>query len=350
MSSCDLVVTIDPVEGPRYPGDDVSGTVKVLAHKDVEPRGLVIEQLWSTHGRGNHHEEVVAKQVEAVTRWQAGQSYEFPFHFTAPEKPVSYHGHYINVDHYVRARADLAWATDPKSVEDYLVAPGETSAEAYVTAATKKETPPVQQAGGCGKVIGWILLPVLLPLLIMLLVMILPFVLIAGLVMFLRVKLAERVVGKVEATILAPSIEGLKKGGIVSKLKLGGSGLKGGTHVVGPGSTVPVRLAFTPRRDVNLNVAKMVVTATEEAVSGSGTNSTTHRHMLWEETLTLVEQGVLPAGEPVDVTAQLQLPDTDAFSLEAPSNKIAWKAHVAIDIAGSPDWVCDFELLMVPAS
>jgi hypothetical protein len=350
MSSCNVEVILDASEPAYEAGAEITGRVIVRASKDVEPKALVIEQLWRAHGRGNTHEEVLAVQREPGGLWRADTVTEVPFRFVCPSRPVTYHGHYINVDHYVKARVDVAWATDPRGETDYVVIPGASTVKDYIAAVARKDEVKPQQAGGCGKVVGYILLPVLIPLLLVLLLMLLPILLVAGTVMFVRHQLARRRVGDVVVEIGAPAIEELgKKSKLAQKLTLSPTGLKGSTHVVGSGAAIPVRVRFTPRIAVSVNGVRVKVTAQEIATSGSGTNATTHRHTVWEEVVPLVDAGVLAAGEPVDLAAEVTLPESDAASLDAPSNKIEWKAVVQIDIPGWPDWTSEHGLLMVPS-
>ena len=56
-----------------------------------------------------------------------GRQYEFPFEFEAATKPWTYRGHHLNIDHYVEARVDIAWAIDPKFETEFIVLPSPAS-------------------------------------------------------------------------------------------------------------------------------------------------------------------------------------------------------------------------------
>src|SRR5262249_44495659 len=116
-----------------------------------------------------------------------------------------------------------------------------------------------------------------------------------------------------------------------------------------PGQTLPVRLRFIPSQDVNLEGARLKLEGVEHVTSGSGTNSRSYSHTVWTQDIPLIEARPLMRGQPVDVVAQVELPQTGAFSLDAPSNKLTWSASVRVDVPGWADWVRDHEVLMIPA-
>jgi hypothetical protein len=92
--------------------------------------GLEITFGWQTHGRGNRNEGPVETTRLGPFEWQAGAAERYPFEFKLPNGPVSYHGTLVNVDWYLRARADVPWAIDPKGEQEVLLepAPAESSA------------------------------------------------------------------------------------------------------------------------------------------------------------------------------------------------------------------------------
>ena len=349
MSSCELSVRLNGQARDVAGGGDVTGTVTVTAGGPTEPANLHVRQLWRAHGRGNTHETVVEERVEVLPRLVPGAPYEVPFRFRAPDMPVTYHGHLINVDHYVHARIDKPWARDVVAEADYLVAPGPASAEAYRLGKAAGAKEGTAKTPGCLKVIGWVLLPLILVLLIGLALMLIPILIVAGIAVLVRRSLAEKRLGRVTAELSAPTLEepgaAARAGGRIAKL-LGHA--KGRTYVAAPGETVTVALRFIPPVDVTLTGATVEVAATEAATSGSGTDATTHREVLWARTVTLLEARTLMRGVPVDATAPVELPWVGAYSLDVPSNKLAWTAKFRVDIPGWPDWVHEDEIRVIP--
>ncbi len=89
----------------RY-GDEITGKVVVEALHDFTYPDVQISYCWRTHGRGDRDsggERTLVLSQEFSLR--NGERREFPFRFTAPVGPVTYHGHYLNVDWYLAATA-----------------------------------------------------------------------------------------------------------------------------------------------------------------------------------------------------------------------------------------------------
>ena len=119
MSKCDIRITFDNTDRQFRGGDVVSGEVHVLVNKDIRSNGIILTHYWRTHGRGNTdrgpQQEIRLSEMEPL---QAGEELHLPFEFTAARWPLTYSGHYINVDHYVHVAVDVSWAIDPKQVEE----------------------------------------------------------------------------------------------------------------------------------------------------------------------------------------------------------------------------------------
>lgn len=351
MSALRVEVSFDGGKVRYRTGEEVTGTVVVTAGQDVDARGVRIRQLWRVHGRGNTDEEVVSVVQSEGGRLRGGMPNVYPFRFTVPARPVSYRGHFINLDHYAVAEVDLAWKLDPRGEADYVVLPGAGCRDGYMKAAA--EPPPPQQHTAVQKILGWLFLPVIVVLLLALLVILLPILFCLGVVKLGRMALAERRLGEVTLEFASPVVErddpdGYRGfgAGLVRRVRK----TRGRTHVVSPGEALPLSLRFTPRQDVHLIRAEVRLEGQESTTSGSGTTARTHTHKLCDRTLTLLEPGVLARGVPVDVGASLLLPQTDAMSFKTASSSITWTATVRIEVPGWPDWVRKHDLLLVPAT
>ncbi len=310
MSKCDLQIAFDRPNRSYRSGQELSGTVHVRVNRDVRCDGLLIEHFWQTHGRGNT--ATGPKQTSVVFQgdWQAGQAFSYRFRFRTPDGPPTYHGHYLNVDHYVHARVDIPWAIDPKLKEEYLLLPSQRE-YGNLPRARDQQRKLKQQIVKLGLpvglamiVLGLVFLPcgvVLIPL--------------GCLVLFLalRKSLAEKRIGKVV--------------------------LRWGSLRVAPGGSVLLGLSFTPRKSSTLNGITANLVATERCVSGSGTNKTTHTHKVHQRTVTLAGQGQFTAGKPIQLDAVVPIPKTNAFSFSASDNELTWSLEVRIDIPMWPDWV-----------
>jgi hypothetical protein len=373
MSKCDLTVMLDEPHRSYRCGEPVTGRVCVRTEGDGEVvcKKLVIEQLWRTHGRGNSDQGVLEEQIAADQRWLAGQVYEVPFSFTAPAAPINYHGHLVNVDHFVAARADLPWKIDPHAAADYLVATGPGTAERYVeteadfgkAAQEALQARSKQKGKSVGGIVASIvfapLLIVLVLLVLALLLALLPILLVVALVRWIflltRQSSAERKLGAVEVVVGARKLGEPGEGhssvtvsGGFAALKRRFRRLGGTTYLVTRGAPVSIAVRFTPKSEVTIEGAELTVTAKESARSGSGTNATTHTHVLAELKTVLSDPRSLSAGQPIDLHGEILLPAEAAPSFKGSDNSVAWEMKLAIAIAKWPDWVQTNKMLVVP--
>ncbi|MEO2013968.1 MAG: hypothetical protein ABGZ53_06315 [Fuerstiella sp.] len=324
MARCDIRITFDSPDRIYRGGDTVVGQVQVQVNEDIRCNGIVLTHYWRTHGRGNtargqKHEVRLSETVPL----QAGEELHFPFQFVSEIWPLTYHGHYINLDHFVHVGVDVPWAIDPKHEEEYILLPGErppefTGGRGEVIEFEKEAT----EAKGIVKVILIVVVAMFLAVLAAFAVVLIPvFLVVGGIYWIWKMMIASRV-GEVELKL--PHV------------------------VVGPGEQWPLELSFTPKKTFPVNGITLRIFAQEAATSGSGTNSTTHRHTVYEETHTLHPAGTLLAGERFSEQFLIDFPETDAFSIAESDNKIAWSAEIRIDIPRFPDWSKKTELQVIP--
>ena len=101
-------------------GEVVAGRVEVRVDADCTCNGLEVTRLWATHGKGNRAQGAEESQTLFTGTWRAGETHDYEFRFTIPPGPLTYHGEYLNVDHYIQATADIPWAFDPSAEEELL--------------------------------------------------------------------------------------------------------------------------------------------------------------------------------------------------------------------------------------
>ena len=324
MSKCDVNIVLDRTNRTFRPGEEVSGTVQVRVNRDVKCNAVLLEHFWQTHGRGNKASG--AKVTSTLHRGdlRAGESLSIPFSVAAPNGPPTYHGHYLNVDHYLNARVDIPWAIDPKRKEEYILLPGSRSwGHLPKTALGRNEAiKTLSQAAapiGVGLlVVGGLCFPLFFPCGIVLIP--------AGLIVLflaLRKKMAESKMGAVK--------------------------LNFGSLQVSPGGKIPLQLDFTPRQTSKLNRIIAKLKGEEKCVSGSGTNKTTHTHKLHEQTVELMREGDVAAGRRIQMRADVAVPQTGAFTFSASDNEVIWSLEVRIDIPLWPDWTERRPVVVRPA-
>lgn len=308
MSKCELQIVFDRTDRTYRPGDTVRGTVLVVTHEPVQCDALLLTTRWETHGAGNRDAGTEQKWTLFRGQWLPEQLYEYPFSFPAPPGPPTYHGHYLNVDHYVRVQADVPWSFDPKAAEEYVLLPGPSQYPGQPNPAAMQAS-----AGGNSVVLAVVGIVMIVIGVFFLCPMGLLIPVGVGLIAWsLRRIVAEWRTGTVRATW-------------------------GRLHVT-PGETVPMRLEFTPGGNLHVSAIRATLRAREECVRGSGTDKKTSRHVLHESVTVLAEEGTLPRGQTASFQTDIAIPSTACYSFSASSNRLIWEVETVVAIPGWPDW------------
>jgi len=326
MSKCQIEIQFDRPDRIYRGGETIRGTVRISVQENVNSKGIRLIQRWKTHGKGNR--DTGPEESIPLTGSQlliAGEQLEIPFTMTAATHPVSYGGHFISVDHYVRVEVDVPWARDPSAEEEYILNPGAPPPQmtGQRDSRISFQVEPAASMGWIGYIILATLGVVVLAAIAAFAIFLLPVILAVAAFFWIRHTALSARLGTVEVSM--PHL------------------------VVAPGEEWPVSIRFTPRKTFLVNSITLRLEAQEEAVSGSGTQKTTHTHKLLSESHVIRESGQLTAGELVDEKLIIKFPDTRAFSFEASENKIKWNAEVRIDIPRFPDWSKSEDLQVVPA-
>lgn len=323
MSKCDVFITLENESRSFHGGETVHGTVVVHSKQSFECKRITIKEYWQTHGRGNTDRGPQKEIILYTGQLEAGKTYEFPFEIELPASPATYHGHYVNIDHYLHAQVHVSWAIDPKQTIDIVVesgGQGRSDAPTTSPGAEKKLKGASIQKGTL--IVGVIVMGISIffgPCALI----VFPIGLIIMLAGF-RNWIAERRIGKVELNL--------------------------DRHQFSSGDHVEAELVFTPRKVTKVNGIKAKLIGKEEAVSGSGSNRTTHTHELYEESFELLGGGETAPDQPVRLPILVSLPQTQAYSFHASDNKIIWQLKITIDIPRWPDWSHDVVLALVPKS
>lgn len=86
---------------------------------------------------------------------------------------------------------------------------------------------------------------------------------------------------------------------------------------------------------------------TEIAISGSGTNETTHRHIFFKEKIDTQAIGRLRPRQTVTKRSSFTIPKNAYPSFSAYSNKIVWSLEAELSIEESPDWCSSREIKII---
>ncbi|RDH84022.1 MAG: hypothetical protein DIZ80_07765 [endosymbiont of Galathealinum brachiosum] len=322
MSKCDITVT---AEKTHYKiGDTVTGEVKVQIDKECKCDGLTIEKYWQTHGKGNRSRGCHDTETLFSGVWQPG-AYAYPFSFKLEEGPLSYHGHILNIDWYLKAKADIPWSLDPSGEVDFILEKNDEvdSDERdylYRNSLDKKQVS-INDKG------WWKLFPLIFVIIGITFVytgesfFIGTIFSIVGSIIFYKMiqsSLAERKLGEVTCTVDKEDYF--------------------------PGDYFNATIKFTPRDKINIHTITAKLSGEEISVSGSGTNKTTHRHRFFEETMELLQKGELSKNFPVNRKCQFMIPENAPASFEASDNDIKWSVIFEVDIPRWPDWYNDISI------
>jgi hypothetical protein len=335
MAKAELSIRLKKPDTTYCPGDVLDGEVEVDRGKNEKKGTLKIKRFWKTHGRGN-----TARGGESEVVLHSAQSKSqgvdvYPFSMKVPNGPFTYHGTLLNVDWYVQARLDVAWALDPKTEISFGVHPGPEPPpapaelkESIVSKATSKNTTLVLAIMGSlfamvgGAVMFGMILDSDSPLFAALFPGIFLLVGLGLLFASMRNRLAARKLGVVQFDV-AP-------------------------REVGPGQQVACHLQFIPKSAISLNHVKITLKCEEVVVRGSGTDRTTYREDIHEESHSLALNQDLRQGMPFDQDLTFELPARSPLSFSATDNELIWKVSCQIDIDKWPDWNKDQAFVVWP--
>ena len=119
---------------------------------------------------------------------------------------------------------------------------------------------------------------------------------------------------------------------------------------VSPGDRVHGDLTVRPRRNVSINGVTLRFQAREQCVSGSGSNRTTHKHVLFEQQEELQNAMTLTADAEHRFPFSVELPDDAPYSIDLDDNDLIWSTHLRVDIPRWPDWSHELPLRVVPGA
>lgn len=320
MANCDLSIELDDPERLRHGGETVRGVVHVRCESDVRCNGLSVRSLWETHGRGNVTSGETESKVLFTGDWQAGKPYHYRFELTAGHWPPTYHGHYLNVDHYIEARADVPWAFDPKTKAAFPLA----SSRGAVSPAK-----PTTRVHGC---IGAVMVAVILSAVI------------AGGGMALLNPFFAVIVGIMALAAASWAIVFVW----LPKYRLGRVEYELPQASLVPGDYLQGMLTVQPSSDVAVRGIHWTITAEEVCVSGSGSNRTTHKYTIFEHTEPVLATGTIRGGRQSRFPLHFELPPRPIYSLDLSDNDLIWSATLRIDIPRWPDWKQTERFQVVP--
>lgn len=294
-------------------GDTIDVIVHVDAEAEVQCKALTLNLGWATHGKGNRDKAVDSSESIYAGAIPAGHS-QYEGSVVVPnlssKLPSTYNGHFLNIDWFVSAAADIPWAFDPKD-----------EVRVYVEASeSEQETPPVQWTAEPvkmrGHFAGWMFLAVLL----------------IAAAIFVGLKNMG-----IAVIIALPAAYALMRcAGERSQQKaLGVVEFGAWPPKAEAGMTVMALAKITPPSDVLIEKASVKLRLTESATSGSGTDKTTHRHVAWEVEETVAEDERIRAGESFVNEVPIETPRDLPPTFSAASNTLDWTIEFMVHRSGA---------------
>jgi len=336
MVRCDLSVHFDRESRVYFPGETVHGFVQVEVDGEVRCEDLTIETFWRTHGRGNTDEgEKRAWSLSQGENWFPGDEIRLPFEFQVLGRPVSYHGKLVNVDWYVRARADIPWKLDPKAEEDFLVDPHPVDAPRpeeleWREGARPEGTATPRQTAVIAAV----------------------FFAVGCVVLYMGMRdggLMVKCVGGAfmffSSLIAISSVRGL-----IAARKLGTVRVEFRPLRTCPGGRVLCRVRFQVLGGVQLRGVHAELRCIEQAVSGAGTDRHTYTEELYASEEDWSGPEFLTPGEEFEASGEFLIPADADYSFRADNNTVAWRAKVSVDVHNWPDHVTESRVLVRPTA
>lgn len=333
-------------------GEVISGKVVVMPTSKRTYSGIWITYQWRTHGQGNresgNEEKVIL--MEENSSLNAGERMELPFRFEAPNGPVTYHGHFLNVDWYLTAYAQWGSHSDSKSSEcDFLLRGGEPTDMISLghegilledlPDRSSDVPPPTERStldrGGRLKpqinwsITNWIFI-VTIPIFILMifnapwfLYLLFYILLILGVIIYvIRGQAYKRII------------------------RLGNVWI-GPTDVWG-GGKVYCHVDFIAKRDFHLRSITASLSARERVNSTAGTSIVTNYHVVRNKTYSQPFNEDLLKGRQITFDYAIQVSPSAPATFSTFNNALEWIVTLKSEFKGWPEWKEIFPITVLP--
>jgi hypothetical protein len=320
MSECDITIEFDKADRSYQAGETITGKVRLTPKARMHRHKVMIEIVWATRGRGNGNGATGDGLEYAGRHFQPGQTVEYEFRFTAPPGPLTYHGHYLKIDHYIKVRLETPGHRDHEVGKEFILLPGPTC---------KPSQPPhsVSTVGQRPKNMGCAVAAIVAAAIALMLTGLPPtvgFVLIVG----------------------AFGIFKLFGGSQAEKL-LGKTTLSLSRNSVAPNEWLPVSVEFSPTRSIKIDGVVAILRGYEQVISGSEGKRKTHTKTIFQKQYPISGSLRLPPGRQV-ISGDIPIPKTGAWTFCAEDNRLIWEVTMRVYIPDRPDWSASTELKLHP--
>jgi hypothetical protein len=338
MRGVDLEIRLAERDRTCHPGDVVRGEVWVRVERPVACEKLLVRRLWRARGHGNPEEGRPAIQDLFHGEWSPGRIHRYPFEFTLPNGPATYHGRFFRLGWIIDASAEVPGAIDPRAEVELALEPG--PAEGYYFGPAHAHEPVLAPAGeedAPKAVIGGGILAIGL----------------AGLFTWPMIGPAGwlEAAGAGATILLGGALAFPFVQRVLAQRRLGVPRVGIDVESAHRGGFVDVRVTLSPRVAVTLDALQVDLVAREEVVHGYDSD----RAWSWKEVHRLPGspdrfRRAIEAGETVTIEETIGIPPDAPLSFAGRENRLEWFIEVRVAVSGWSDWRRKFPVTVGPAA
>jgi hypothetical protein len=326
MSTNQLMILFDHEDRIYRADEQISGKVVVEAATGLNCREISVRYQWRTHGSGdqNRGSEETLSLVEEGMKFLKGERREFPFRFDAPTDPLTYHGHYVNVDWYLKASMYIPGADDLDTEEDFLLVARESP-------AGNQSFFPLPGAAPSHPKIPWFT--------ILLCILAISFLIIGGVFLLMpQPSVALSVIYFPVIGFFVAFIARKKIFALLFALKIDVKEVQVKPPTIHPGDRASCLVKFQTRGSVYLDKITVQISAEEYASKGSGSASTSLYYTLYKEQYLKSYGEQLAAGRLIAYECPLPIPLYAPPTFLTEDNSIKWSLSLKITCKRWPSW------------
>jgi hypothetical protein len=323
QAKCKLQIHLEKRDRNYAIGEMLIGLVEAHATRPINCTALTLTPEWRTHGKGNVAKGETATITLFSGRWEPGETKRYPFSIHVPVAPITYHGQILNVDWFLKARAHVAWAIDPKTEESFTVVPDLSKPDCKPRTDLWPEERRPDQTMREGVLTAALFFGVVIFGLPKVIVFIAVLSCLSLVMKHIREKIVLRRLGPIDISI-DPSMA------------------QSGDR------EIALRVSFEPHVAAELRTVTAKFVARERVISGNSDSDERYTQLLHEETAVLDPGRRLVPGQRVTLRHRLKLPTGAPPSFEAPNNHLEWLVAVYFDMPW-PDWKIERPVTVLPA-
>lgn len=341
-------------------GEEITGRVVITGGSLFTLEDLEIRYGWRTHGKGDRDKgpEYTELLSTDALPFGEGEHREFTFRFAAPPGPVTYHGHHLNVDWYLKAYARGRHFEHIEAEEDFLLQSGPLSggivlgtkeiAFNQIPQPLPQESPwrldvveanalDVDQGSGIRILeAAWAVFLVLW------------FLSMVGALLWAMMFHGPRAAWIYGFAAIAITALGFVIHDNAYRRKLAVKEACVEPGITYAGSRTDCRLEFQVKRDVYLHKIEARIASEERATQGSGTTATTATHELYSVRFGRQFNERLLSGRVISFECPLPIPADAPASFTSAKNAVEWFVDLKLELKGWPGLQKHFPITVLP--